>query len=122
VQLVELLLQKAIGIDDEGCIVEFLVVPSRNGPHCVHLVLGALLLDGLEGRRVLKVFRELMHVLLDVGRVADFPQHGHVCSIFAGNGQRFSDVAYVLELVRHASRLQDRQLELLHKIRLKYQT
>lgn len=48
-ELVELLLQKAVGIDDEGCIEELFILPSGYGANGIHLVLTALLLYGLEG-------------------------------------------------------------------------
>jgi hypothetical protein len=86
----------AIGVDDEGSVVELLVVPAGNGANGVHLVLTALLFDGLQCGRILKIFRELMHVLLDIGRVADLPQHGHVCPVLARSRQRLSNIANVL--------------------------
>lgn len=74
-QFVISILKLPLRVDDEGSVEELLLVSAWNAADCVHLVLVALLLDGAESRRVLKVLSELVHVLLDVRRVADLAQH-----------------------------------------------
>ena len=114
VQFVVGILELSVRVDDEGSVEELSFGPARDAADGVHLVLAALLLDGAQGGRVLEVLGELVHVLLDVGRVADLAQHRHVRPVLARSRQRLADVPDVRRLVRHATRLQDRQLELLH--------
>ena len=78
-------LQFSLGVDDEGSVEEFLVGSfSGDGSNGVHAILGGLLLDGVEGRRIREIFGKLDEVVLHVWGVAYLTKDGNVGSAFSG--------------------------------------